>query len=206
MVDDVAEFTSEPVKPLRILLLLVGIILGQVIQFGPSLTGQKVLLPLDILAQQNVYIPRTLEIQKIEAQNPTLTDQVYVYEPNRRFASAELAAGRLPMWAPFEFAGVPFIWPKFSPFLLLESCTQSPVMLAWVQLLVAIVAGLGAYVFFRRVPKVSFWPAVVGAWCYPLTGFFVFWQGSPTELPVCLLPWLLLLTHFTVHRPGPRGP
>ena len=112
MVDDVAESSSEPAKLLRILLLVAGITLGQVILYGPSLAGHKVLLPLDILAQQNVYIPRTPEIAKIEAQNPTLTDQVYVYEPNRRFASRELLAGRLPMWTPFEFAGVPFIWPN----------------------------------------------------------------------------------------------
>src|SRR4051794_20374580 len=109
MVDDVAEFTSEPARALRILFLVVGIILGEVILYGPSLVGHKILLPLDILAQQNVYIPRTPEIAKIEAQNPTLTDQVYVYEPNRRFASGEFLAGRLPMWAPFEFSGVPFI-------------------------------------------------------------------------------------------------
>src|SRR5689334_14363146 len=115
---------AEPTSLVRIVVLLAGIILGQFILYGSSLLGQKVLLPLDILAQQNVYIPRTPEIASIEAQNPTLTDMVYVYEPNRHFLWSELKAGRLAMWAPFQFAGVPFIWPKFSPFLLLQACTS----------------------------------------------------------------------------------
>src|SRR5689334_10715517 len=109
------EGSAEPNRWIRLTLVLAGIILGQFILYGPSLVGRKVLLPLDILAQQNVYIPRTPEIGRIEAQDPTLTDMVYVYEPNRRFAFTELRTGRLPMWAPFQFAGVPFIWPKFSP-------------------------------------------------------------------------------------------
>ena len=38
-------------------------------------------------------------------------------------------------------------------------------------------AGLGAYFFCRHVLQVGFWPAALAAWCYPLTGFFVFWQA-----------------------------
>ena len=153
---------TEPSLLVRVLVLLIGIIFGQFIVYGPSLLGQKVLLPLDILAQQNVYIPRTPEIVSIEAQNPTLTDMVYVYEPNRHFLWSELKAGRLPMWAPFQFGGVPFIWPKFSPFLLLQGFTSSPAVLPWVQLLSALVAGAGAYLFFRRGLGVGFWPAAFG--------------------------------------------
>ncbi len=197
---------SEPSRLIRVFVILAGITFGQCVLYGPSLVGNKVLLPLDILAQQNVYTPRTPENSGIEAQNPTLTDNVYVYEPNRHFLSSELRAGRLPMWAPFQFGGVPFIWPKFSPFLLLQSCVSSPGVLPWVQLLSALVAGAGAYLFFRRVLSVSFWPAAFGAWCYPLTGFFVFWLGCPTSLPVCWLPWLFLMVHFVVHRTSPLAP
>ena len=160
-----------------LLILLAGIILGQAILYGPSLTGRKILLPLDILAWPGIYLPRTPEVARIEPQNLFLTDLLYLTEPARRFAAAEVHAGRLPMWAPYHFAGAPFIWPKFSPFLALQCSTASPVVLAWTQLLAAIVAGLGAYLFGRRVLLVGFWPAAICAWCYPLTGFFVFWQG-----------------------------
>ena len=140
---------KNPVKQrlARLLVVLAGIVLGQVILYGPSLIGRKTLLPLDILAEPTIYLPRTPEVVKIEMHNRNLIDLISCAEPARRFAVAELAAGRLPMWTPWNFAGAPFIWPKFSPFLALQCCTASPVVLAWSQLLVAIIAGLGAYVF-----------------------------------------------------------
>ena len=176
---------------------MAGIVLGQVFLYGPSLAERKVLLPLDILAKPGIYLPRTPEVSEVTPQNPSLSDPVYVFEPARRFAVSEMQAGRLPMWAPYEFAGVPFISPKFSPFLALQCATASPVVLAWSQLLAAIVAGLGACFFCRRVLAVSFWPAAIAGWCYPLTGFFVLWQGFFTAAPVCWLPWILLAVDRT---------
>src|SRR4051794_24519833 len=94
--------TIAPERHKRLALILFGIFLGQFVLYGPSLIGQKILLPLDILVQQNFYPPRPPDLENIEAQNPTATDQVYVYEPNRHFYSSELKAGRFPLWAPFQ--------------------------------------------------------------------------------------------------------
>ena len=193
-------------KPGRWLLLLAGIVLGQAILYGPSLAGRKILLPLDILAEPTYYLPYTPEVAKIETQNPTRSDLVDVNEPARHFATAEFHAGRLPMWTPFNYAGAPFIWPKFSPFLAVECLTASPVVLAWGQLLAAIVAGFGAYGFVRRVLRVGYWPAAIASWCYPLTGFFVMWQGYATCLPVVWLPWLLLAVDQTARGAGALAP
>lgn len=190
-------------KLTRLLIILAGIILGQVILYGPSLAGRKVLLPLDILAEPDVYLPRTPEVAKIEPHNLYLSDLIYAMEPARRFAAAEVHAGRLPMWAPYHYAGAPFIWPKFSPVLALQFCLESPVVLAWSQLLAAIVAGVGIYLFARRVLGVSYWSAAIVSWCYPLTAFFVLWQGYPTCLPVLWLPWILLAVDETVRRTSP---
>lgn len=172
--------------------------MGQFILYGPSLVGNKILLPLDILAAPGVYLPAPPHGPSIEPRNLFLTDMPYLYEPARRFAVSEIHAGRLPMWEPYDFAGVPFIWPKFSPILAPQFCIESPAVLAWTQVLAALVAGLGAYLFFRRVLVVSFWPATVCAWCYPLTAFFIFWQGYPTGVAVYWLPWLLLAVAKTV--------
>jgi hypothetical protein len=195
----------EPVRRglSRLLIVLAGIVLGQIILYGPSLAGRKILLPLDILAEPNVYLPRTPEVAKIEPHNLYLSDLIYSAEPARRFAAAEIQAGRLPMWAPYHYAGAPFIWPKFSLFLALQSCVESPVVLAWSQLLAAIIAGSGIYLFARRVLAVSFWSAAIVSWCYPLTAFFVLWQGYPTCLPVVWLPWMLLAVDRTVRRTSP---
>lgn len=189
----------------RVSIVLAGIVLGQVILYGPSLAGRKVLLPLDLLAQPGMYFPGSPDVARSEAKSPYLVDLVFLSEPARRFAASELHAGRLPLWAPYGYAGAPFVWPKFSPFLLFQCCTESPVVLAWAQLLMALVAGLGAYLFFGRVLGASFWPATIAAWCYPLTAFFVLWQGYPTSSSVVWFPWLLLAVDGTVARGEGQG-
>jgi hypothetical protein len=70
------------------------------------------------------------------------------------------------------------------------------------QLLKSLVAGIGAYLFFRRVLGVGFWPAAVGAWCYPITGYFILWQGYFGSSTVAWFPWLLLATDRVVRRPA----
>ncbi len=98
------------------------------------------------------------------------------------------------------------MWPKYSPFLLLECCTKSPVILAWAQLFAALVAGTGMLFFCRKSLHVGFWPAAVCAWCYPLTAFFVLWQGYPTGLAVYWLPWIFLSVDKTVRRISSLAP
>lgn len=186
----------------RLIIVLLGIMVGQFILYGPSLVGQKVLLPLDILASSNTYLPRIPAVQSIVPHDVTLSDLVLQFETDRRFSASEIHAGRFPFWAPYQYAGAPFVWPKYSPFLLFQSITASPLIVAWGQMLAAIVAGLGFYLFCRRALRVAFWAAAIPAWCYPLTGFFVFWQGYPTCLAAYWLPWLLLAVHQAVRRSG----
>jgi len=189
----------------RLAILLGGIILGQALLYGPSLIGKKILLPLDLLAMPDMYLPATPDTEKMEPHDRCRSDLVLQWEPARQFAVAEFQARRFPMWTPDQYAGAPFVWPKFSPFLMLECCTASPVILAWAQLFAAVVAGIGAYLFFRRALAVHFWAAVIPAWCYPLTGFFVFWQGFPTNGAVYWLPWLLLMVDRAIRRTSPRA-
>ena len=178
-------------------MVLAGIVAGQFLLYGPSLTGRKVLLPLNFLAAARCYLPQTIQTTN-SYQDPVPQDLVLLFEPDRLFAMREFAAGRFPLWTPAKYGGVPFIWPKYSPFFLFTCLAASPVILAWAQLLAALVAGTGAYLFCRRVLPVGFWPAILVAWCYPMTGFFVFWQGYPTSAPVCWLPWLLLAVDRTM--------
>jgi len=182
----------------RAVLLVAGVFVGQMILYGPSLLGQKVLLPLDVLALPQVYLPQTPELQKTLLHNFVLSDLAYIGEPSRRFLSGELRAGRWPSWNPHQFAGSPSLAPRFSPFTLLSTCFTSPVIIAWVQMLVAELAGIGFYLFGRRVLGIGFWSAAIGGWCYPLTSFFIFWQGYGLSFGVCWLPWLLLAVDAVV--------
>lgn len=102
----------------RLAVVLAGIVLGQFLLYGPSLVGRKVLLPLNYLAFPNCYLADTLQTPN-SYQDPTPQDLVLLFEPDRLFAIREFVAGRFPLWTPFKYGGVPFIWPKYSPFFLL---------------------------------------------------------------------------------------
>ncbi|MGB8356247.1 MAG: hypothetical protein WCD79_20280 [Chthoniobacteraceae bacterium] len=188
----------------RILIVLAGIFVGQALLYGPSLTGEKILLPLDILEQPYVYIP-TMSQSVAPAHNRIQIDLVALGEPARRFAAKEIHAGRFPLWNPNQYAGAPVVFSSFSPFFLLSACFRSPVVIPWIQMLLACVAGLGGYAFFRRGLGVNFWPAAIAAWCYPLTAFFVLWQGYGVEYPVAWLPWMLLAVQMIVEGRAAYG-
>ncbi len=187
-------------------ILLAGILASQVILYGPSLIGTKILLPIDLLAQSDVYIPVTPETVNLIPHDAIQSDLAYVIEPERMFVASELRAGRWPLWVPGQYAGKPVLqWPWLSPLSILLAAIPSPVVLAWHQLVAALIAGLGFYLFCRRALGVRFWPAVITAWSYPMTGFFVFWLGFPTSAPVYYLPWLVLAVDGVVRKPGWRG-
>jgi hypothetical protein len=176
----------------KLALVALGIIAGQVVLYGPVFIGKKILLPLGCLAEGRKYIPLAPGAAAIESPQPILLDMVVFTEPARRFAAREIAAGRFPRWRPHIYGGVPFTWLTYSPYALLSALSESPVALAWAQLFAALVAGFGAFAFCRRALKLSFWPSALAAWCYPLTGWFVLFQGYPTGIPVIWLPWICL--------------
>jgi len=191
---------------LRLAIVAAGIVLGQVLLYGPSLIGRTVLLPVDLLTQPKWYLPQTPETAAVVPHSIVLSDPVLAIEPHRRFAAAELRAGRLPLWNPYNYTGTPMArWAPFSPYNLLYALLPEPIGLAWIQLLKSLLAGLGAYFFFRRAMAVGFVPAAAGGVCYPVTGFFVLWQGFPLAEVVAWFPWMLLATDRAVRRPSGLG-
>ncbi len=192
-----------------VVILLAGLLLPQILIFWPSLIGRRVLLPVDILTRDLVCIPQTPEFRAfIDAgtHNIVLSDLVLHNEPERQFAAREMHAGRLPLWNPNINCGAPFVsWPKYSPHSLLYCLFPTPMTLAWLQLAKTVVAGLGAYWFFRQVLHVGFWPAAFGAWCYPLSGFSMLWQGYVSTYATAGLPWLLCVTDRVIKRPRGWG-
>ncbi len=176
----------------RVTLVLFGICLLQGFLYGPSLIGRRVLLPLELLTVPGVYLPTTTIVPSDAPFDPTRIDLVLQFEPERRFAAEEVAARRWPRWLPYEYGGVPMRFTMLSPLFALKASTPSPLVLAWAQLLTALIAGAGIYVFSRRALGLGFWPAAIAAWCYPLSGTFVLWQGFPVADTLCWFPWLLV--------------
>lgn len=187
-------------KGWRLAVVLGGIVLGQLVLYGQSLTGNKIMLPLDILSHPGIYTPRTGKAGDTRDINRELVDLVLSMEPTRRFIGAELRAGRLALWNPHQFAGSRPPWPLLSPLWLLRAIVPSPVAIPWVALLAALVGGMGMYRFCRRALLLSFWPSSIAAWAFPLTAFIVLWQGFPTAQQAVWLPWLLLAVHRTAYQ------
>ena len=184
----------------RLALVAAGIMAGQLVLYGSALVGSRVLLPLACLTEPGKYIPHKAGGREIQSLQPVLLDLVVQLEPDRRFAAQELAARRFPYWTPYKFGGVPFVWPKYSPFFLFSAASKSPLLIPWAHLLASLVAGFGAFAFCRRVLALGYWPATLAAWCYPITGWFVLYQGYATPVSVVWLPWLLCAIGATIRR------
>jgi hypothetical protein len=195
---------------LRIVLLLAGIIVPQFLLYGRSLTGSKILLPLEILARPGTYLPANTAQRVTSPPNIVLSDLVFAMEPFRAHAAREVRDGRLPLWNPYNYCGSPFLANNqsaiFSPYRLLDYLFPSPITLAWTNLTQALVAGIGAYLFFRRSLRVRFYPALIGAWCYPLTGALVFWTGFTNASVISVLPWVMHFVDATVRHPTKLAP
>ncbi len=156
--------------------------------------GKKILLPTDLLSFS--YPKDQPEFKGVHPINPALGDQVYEFEINRQFTASEFQAGRIPLWNPYSLIGAPFVvWGKYSWVSLISIFFPGPKALIWIALLKSLVASLGFLVFLQRVVKIHFFPALIGAWCYPLTQFFVLWHGVATSLVIIWFPWLLIFLY-----------
>ncbi|MBK7644460.1 MAG: hypothetical protein IPJ19_15690 [Planctomycetes bacterium] len=194
----------------RVLVLLALILLPQCVLFGPSLVGARILLPLDILEQPGVYI-HTDPGTKVEPPvDLALSDLVFKVEPERRYAVESIRAGRIPLWNPLEYCGTPSLAANlgsvFDPLRAIDYLFPGPAAIAWRQLAKALLAGIGAYLFSRRVLRVSFLPAAFGAALWPNVGFLVLWAGFSVSQVGAHLPWMLLTADETLRKPRSRWP
>jgi hypothetical protein len=194
----------------RVLLLLALILVPQFVLFGPSLVGARILLPLDILEQQGVYMPFDPAAAPKRPIDPALADLVCELEPERRYAVEAVRAGRIPLWNPLIYCGTPFLASSqpsvFYPLRVIDYLFPGPVAIAWGQLAKALLAGIGAYLFSRRVLRVSFWPAAIGAAIWPNVGFLVLWAGFMMSQVGAQLPWMLLTVDESIRKPKSLWP
>jgi hypothetical protein len=194
---------------IRGLVVVAGLVVIQFILFGSSLVGRKILLPLDILAFPHTYLSPSAEAAWGPPHDPILSDPVFQFELERRFAVSEIRSGRIPLWDPHEYCGAPFLaanWScVFSPFRVLDYFWPGPWVIAWDQVLKALVAGIGAYLFCRRALGCGFVASAFGAWIWSCCGYYIQWAGSPVSATATWLPWLFLFTDAAVRNPRSFG-
>ena len=100
---------AEPARAIRAAILVIGLLVPQGILYGPSLLGQKILLPLDLLALPATYLPQSPQYADVTPHNIAMFDLVTAINQRREFAVREVRAGRLPLWNPHTYCGAPFL-------------------------------------------------------------------------------------------------
>lgn len=181
------------------LLTLLAVLLSE------TLFGDRVLSQADALLAFEPWAEAAPEDHR--PSNPLLLDQSLVVQPWLHFAREELAAGRLPLWNPYDYAGQPvhaaytgaFLWPLNWLYL----ATGSWRALAWIAFLKLALAGIGTFVFLRRMGLRGA-ASAAGAFGYALCGFNVVWLGHPHTNVAVLVPWALVALGALAENPVPR--
>ena len=143
--------------------------------------------------------------RKLEA--PALSDPVWQFVPWLQLARREMAAGRLPLWNPYQDGGVPLLGNSISALgsPLLWPALALGVRPGWnVSLLFrALLAAAAAFLWLRDRGR-SREAAALGAVAFALSGPFIAWLEHPQTLSAAAVPLLLLFGGRLAERPTRR--
>ncbi|MBF8297602.1 MAG: hypothetical protein HW395_259 [candidate division NC10 bacterium] len=180
-------------------ILLAGLLL---VFFLTPIIRHEVLSPADLLLKSEPW--RQTVAPDFEPANSLLSDYVYQYRPWRPFSTASIQAGRVPLWNPHSYAGVPFLgngesavfYPLNLLFLVFPEATA---VLLWAMMRLFI-AGLAAYVF-ARVIGLNILGAGIASLGFAFSGFLVVWLLCPHTNVAIWLPALFLAAEAIIRRP-----
>jgi hypothetical protein len=180
-------------------LLLLGLGLGYRLRMHEGLV-----LSNDVKSRFWPWAP-TLGIRGLDA--PALSDPVWQFVPWLQFARREMAAGRLPLWNPYQDGGVPLLGNS-------QSALGSP--LIWPALAFGVRPGWNLSLLFRALLAAAgtfLWlrdrgrsnpAACLGAVAFALSGPFIAWLEHPHTLAAAAAPFLLLFGGRLAKHPTQR--
>jgi hypothetical protein len=139
-------------------------------------------------------------------------DAFTYFTPYRDYADAVLRSGRLPLWNPYLFLGVPFLanpqaavlYPLHWPFIWLPAGKSLAASLG----LHLVLGGLGAYLLAHRGAGLGFLPALATGLIFGLSGYLGAHAGQVNQVSAAAwLPWLLVLLEEAAgtYRPPTSG-
>jgi hypothetical protein len=141
------------------------------------------------------------------------TDALTYFYPYRAYAADAIRSGRIPLWNPYLFLGVPFLAnPQtgvfYPPNLLLTwlmpatavGLARAPALVAWSLVLHTALAACGAYLYARCILRLSPVPALLGASAFAFGGFLSGQAEHVNQLNVSAWFPLLLLLWEARHR------
>ncbi|HVM14257.1 MAG TPA: hypothetical protein VM287_07995, partial [Egibacteraceae bacterium] len=173
--------------PWAVFIALVGVLLG------PSLTGDRVAVPHDLLYE---FLPWSADRPAhgaVGARNPELRDVIDQYYPGQHELVSRMLGGRDASWLPEVALGYPgwvFLgWGALSPFNVPAALMPFELAWSWSMALRLLAAMGGAYVLGRGFGMGRAGATVAGV-AYGLCGYMVGWLGWPQSHVGALLPWV----------------
>ncbi|MBI2941105.1 MAG: hypothetical protein HYY04_11775, partial [Chloroflexi bacterium] len=183
------------------LAVCLALLLAAALFYADVLLTDAVLLPADNLFRAE---PWRHAAGALVPHNDLIGDQVYQNLPWKTFARDEIRAGRIPLWNPYLFAGMPFLaagqygalYPLGAVFYLLPV----PVAYEWFATLHLALAAIGMFAMLRTLGAGRF-GAASGGLAYGFSGFLVVSMIWPQVVGAAVwLPWLILLGELLVRR------
>ena len=167
-------------NPIKLdLLVALGLLLLPLILFAPVTLGNRTLLPADNLFAVEPWSSATAQFGAGPTpvpHNKLLDDLVLENYPWKKFILESLYAGQLPLWNPYQFAGLPFLaagqQSALYPFSIIFYLVPLARAYGLFTLSQFFLAGLFTYIFLR-VSGLRRLGAVFGAIVYELSLFMV---------------------------------
>jgi hypothetical protein len=135
------------------------------------------------------------------------------FHPWREFAVTEIAAGRLPLWNPYNGAGAPLLANYqsailYPPHLLYVLSVVGAANYLLISQFIGIIhllwAGFGMWLWLKRIDAPILGRGI-GALAYPLCGTLIGRYGTfPMIAAAVWLPWLMLTVDQLIERPTLR--
>lgn len=193
------------------LLALAGFLLLPLVLFADVTIGGSTMLPVDNLFQWQPWASAAAELGVGAPHNTLISDLILENYVWRQFILDSLAAGEIPLWNPYLFAGAPFLatgqsaaYYPFSAFFLILPLANA---YGWYTVSQLWLAGVFAYLF-GRVMRMRRSSAALMGLVYQGSGFLLV---SAAVFPMILgaavwLPFLLLCLEMVARTSmSPRG-
>lgn len=172
--------------------------------FAPQTLGGRTLIPTENLYQFEPWHSEREEVNAPQPYNALLSDLVLQNYNWQLFLREHLAAGEIPLWNPYEFAGQPFFALGQSstlyPLRLIFHLLPIPLAYGWNMVIQLWLAGLGMYFYMRTLRNGRF-GAVIAGIVYQLASWLVASAVWPMIVGTAIwLPWLLAMMEGVMYR------
>jgi hypothetical protein len=168
--------------------------------FAPALLPGRALTPVD---QLFLVAPWSAMAPAMPHANPALADVSQVFHPWTLYTAREIRRGRLPLWNPYAYAGVPFLsnpqTALFFPLTWLTWVLPPTLALTLPQVLKVAVAGPAMYWFLRTL-AVSPLAAFMGGAGFMLSTTLIAWLPWTFSTTMVFLPILFGLVERLAQR------